>query len=170
MRLLALIGDRANEVAKAIGLDKTNNTEINNAIESLANNGYKRYRLMRISYGISDYPNCAETLCIPIEIDKYNRSQVSEILDHIKQENKRFIPIETVAVIWDHYLYDSREYATWFGIDEDASIESVNLAVNKCLEFETTELVPHCDHTFKLSRLTNNNYVTNFIINTDVGE
>ena len=170
MKLLILIGDRANEVAKAIGLEKTNNTEINDAIETLANNDYKRYRLMRILHGIKDYPDCAETLCIPIVIDKYDRPKVLESLDHIKQENKRSMPIETVAVIWDHYLHDSREYATWFGLEEDVSMEAVNLAVNKCLEYETTILVPHCDHTFKLSRLTNNDYVTNFLINTGAGE
>jgi len=166
MKLLILIGDRANEVAKAIGSEKTNNTEINNALETLVRSGYKRYRLMRVLHGVKKYPDSAEILCIPIVITQ-GTDQLFELTDQL---NEWSLPIKTVAVIWDHYLHDSREYATWFGLEEDASIEAVNLAVNKCKEYEAKVLVPKCNHVFKLSRLTDNRYIKHFTINTSGGE
>ena len=62
--ILIFIGDRANEVNEALNL-KSSDTEINQAIETIAQNGYKRYRLARVLSRADYYENVG----IPIEVN-----------------------------------------------------------------------------------------------------
>tara|TARA_B100000965_G_C19580816_1_gene753430 strand:+ start:296 stop:772 length:477 start_codon:yes stop_codon:yes gene_type:complete len=157
--ILIFIGDRANEVNEALNL-KSSNIEINEAIEMLAKSGYRRYRLARILSRLKD-----ETVGIPIEVNTQT-DQIEELTDQIAEWS---LPIKKVAVIWDHYLNDSRKYAEWFGLSADVSDDVVQLAVNKCIDYETKTLVPKCEHVFKLSRLNDNDYISNFKLNMNIG-
>jgi|TARA_B100000073_G_scaffold150210_1_gene123839 hypothetical protein len=158
--ILIFIGDRANEVNEALNL-KSSDTEINQAIETIVQNGYKRYRLARVLSRADYYENVG----IPIEVNTQT-DQIVELTDQIAEWS---VPIKKVAVIWDHYLYDSRAYAEWYGLSKDVSADVVQLAVNKCVEYETKMLVPKCEHVFKLSRLNDNDYISNFKLNMNIG-
>tara|TARA_Y100001937_G_C7057054_1_gene301930 strand:+ start:53 stop:535 length:483 start_codon:yes stop_codon:yes gene_type:complete len=159
MKLRILIGDRASEVAETLGQHFTNNKDIDASLNDLKTFGYKRYRLMRLLNTVSACDTQNSTLNIPIEIEK---DEVRHLVDQLNEDIWKNLAIEKTAIIWDHYLIDSNEYASWFGLDDDASEDIVDLAVQKCKVQENELLIPLCDSVFKLSRLNDNRYIEQF--------
>ena len=114
---------------------------------------------MRLLNTVSACDTQNSTLNIPIEIEK---DEVRHLVDQLNEDIWKNLAIEKTAIIWDHYLIDSNEYASWFGLDDDASEDIVDLAVQKCKVQENELLIPLCDSVFKLSRLNDNRYIEQF--------
>tara|TARA_B100000900_G_C20600730_1_gene725482 strand:+ start:3689 stop:4186 length:498 start_codon:yes stop_codon:yes gene_type:complete len=160
-QVLIFVGDRCQEAIQTLRIDKSVDQVINEDIQSLHELGYKRFRLKKIITQLASSKDGTVGLALP----DLAKDELLTLKDQLVEHAEGDMYVGMVAVIWDHQQQlDPNVYANFMGLPEDPAVLQLAQEQSKAKDAKLVQNL--CQRVFKLSRIQDQTYIDNWLINS----